>query len=110
MTYRSIINHPENGEMLNLTESTKYLGISRRKFRRIAPPPDYVQEEIYPFWSKRVLDILPTSDSFDHSETFRNGKSCGNYISDCIGAPPLQISGALLLQLPKLQGTGALQL
>jgi hypothetical protein len=80
MDYRSVIEHPEFGRMLNLTESAKYLGISRRKFRRVAPAPDYVQSRIYPFWAKRVLDILPIHDDFDHEESLRKGRACGQYL------------------------------
>ncbi len=80
MQYSSIIQHPQNGQMLNKTESAKYLGISRKKFQRIAPAPDYVQEDVYPFWSRRVLDLLVTDEGFDCEEVRMRGKACGSYL------------------------------
>ncbi len=72
------MNHPDHGKMLNQGASAKYLGISRKKFRRIAPPPDYV--EAGQFWSKRVLDTLPLSEDFVRAEVRQRGKACGKYL------------------------------
>lgn len=74
-----MINHPEYGIMLNQMESAKYLGISRKKFRRIAPPPDYVHENVFSFWSRRLLDILDLTDD-SVQDAFQRGKNCGNYL------------------------------
>jgi len=80
MSYQSTLHHPDHGELFNLTESAKYLGISRRKFRRIAPGPDLMQDKVYPFWSRRILDILTVKDDFVVKETLHNGKRCGEYL------------------------------
>src|SRR5687767_2642384 len=80
MEYRSRFLHAVHGEMLNKTESTRYLGISRKRFQRIAPPPDYIQNGVYPFWAKRVLDILPLEDDFNQEEILKTGRACGNYL------------------------------
>jgi len=77
--YQAIFDHPEMGKMLNLTQSAKYLGISRARFRRIAPAPEYLESSIYPYWSKRVLDILPV-DECDYKKVAREGRACGKYL------------------------------
>lgn len=78
--YQSIFNHPIHGEILNVTESAKYLGISRKRFREIAPGPDHIEDDIYPFWSRRVLDILPIEEDFSHDVTVEQGIACGKYL------------------------------
>lgn len=77
---RDTIIHPEFGEMFNSTRSAAYLGVTRNKFRRIAPPPDFMRDGIYPFWAKRVLDILPTEDGYDYQETLAKGRACGRFL------------------------------
>lgn len=80
MIYRPQFEHPKHGRLMNLTSSANYLSISRAKFRRIAPPPELVQDGIYPFWSKRVLDILPTTEDFDYAKVITQGHACGAYL------------------------------
>ncbi len=81
---------------LNLTDSAKFLGISRRKFRRIAPPPDRVEDDIYPFWSTRVLAILPTDDDFDYAVVFGRGKACGFYLLGPMDAAAVQLRRTIM--------------
>ena len=87
-SYKSVINHPENGCMLNKKESAKFLGVSRKKFMQIAPGPDYFFKGIWPFWSKRVLEVIPTCDFCAHEEQRRQGLACGSRLKS--GLTPKQ--------------------
>lgn len=74
------IDHPLYGKMYCKTRAAKYLGISRKRFERIAPKPDVMRDGFQPFWAKRVLDTLPTDDDFDHDLVFKKGRACGEYL------------------------------
>ena len=75
--HHTIMNSTEVIDMLDLTSSAKYLGISRGRFRGFAPKPDAVVGGVYPQWRKSTLDAIDTTPLFCHETLFRQGKECG---------------------------------
>lgn len=77
-----IIHHSELGELLNVSESARYLGVSVRQFRRLGGPPDHMESGFIPYWAKKKLDAVTIPpDAFMKSGDIRTrGIACGKYL------------------------------
>lgn len=83
-----IIIDPVHGTLLNVQQSAKYLGLTRRRFKslrfQIGLEPDVEIEGIWPRWSKRVLDIVrPLADEMrkiDAVHTHGIGRAFAAYL------------------------------
>src|SRR5262245_64053046 len=74
-----VLHHPEQGVLFDFAESARYLGVPKKKFRRMAPRADYVHGGVR-HWARRLLGLTPVSEDFDLGNVLEKGKGCGRYV------------------------------